>query len=123
MGVPFSREIEKASHHIDTLVPTVNIALWTIIWVSIILLILIATILVAFIALLITVNPDLERERKALVTPVLRALLKVPRVLVGMSSTEATSRREGERSERPSTRSEKRTNTEDEGVNLQGRRR
>jgi hypothetical protein len=83
MGVPFSHEVQKASQHIDHIAPTVKIALWTIICVSVILSILIATLLIAVIALLITVNPDLVEERKMLVTPALRAWLKLPSALVG----------------------------------------
>ncbi|KAH7407178.1 hypothetical protein BKA64DRAFT_705588 [Cadophora sp. MPI-SDFR-AT-0126] len=81
MGVPFSHEVQNASHHIDTIAPILRIALWTIICVSVILLFLISLIAVAFIALLITVNPDLVEERKRLVTPVLRACLQVPSML------------------------------------------
>jgi hypothetical protein len=99
MGVPFSHEVQNASHHIDTIAPIVKIALWTIICVSVILSLLIGTLLIAVVALLITVNPDLAEERKRLVTPVLRAWLKVPSMLVGISSIGAAPTREGERSE------------------------
>ncbi|PMD14132.1 hypothetical protein NA56DRAFT_755037 [Hyaloscypha hepaticicola] len=109
MGVPFSHEIQRASEHIDATVPTVKIALWTLTFVSISLLILIGALLLAVIGLLITVNPDLERERKALVTPVLRGLLTAPRLLVGASPESAAPRREFERSEKTAPSPEKRT--------------
>lgn len=38
-------------------------------------------------------NPDLAEERKELVTPVLRACLKVPRLLMGRSDGAPTSSR------------------------------
>jgi hypothetical protein len=77
MGVPFSHEILKAFHHVDTIAPIVKVAFWTLIFVSILPLVLIGSLLIAVVALLITVNPDLVEERKALVTPVLRVWLKV----------------------------------------------
>lgn len=114
MGLPYSHEIQRASEHIDAIVPTVKIALWTLTFVSISLLILIGALLLAVIGLLITVNPDLERERKALVTPVLRGWLTAPRLLVGALPASAASRREVERSERTAPRSAKRTTTANE---------
>jgi hypothetical protein len=114
MGVPYSHEIQKASDHIDAIMPTVKIALWILNFVSISLLILIGALFLAVIALLITVNPDLERERKALVTPVLRGWLTVPRLLVGASPAAAAPRGEFERSERTAPPSEKRTATANE---------
>src|SRR5450756_2119647 len=100
MGVPFSHEVQKASEHIDNIAPTVTAALRNIdsivpyvkfalvasILASIVLSILIGTLLIAVIALLITVNPDLEEERKRLITPVLRKWLNMPTTLVGFSS-------------------------------------
>jgi hypothetical protein len=114
MGVPYSHEIQKASEHIDAIMPTVKIALWTLTFVSIALLILIGVLLLAVIGLLITVNPDLERERRALVTPVLRGWLMVPCSLVGVLPAAAAPRREIERSEGTAPSFEKRTTAEDE---------
>ena len=136
MGVPFSHEVQKASEHIDNIAPTVVTALRNIdtivpyvkfalvasILASIILSILIVTLLIAVIALLITVNPDLAEERKRLVTPALKSWLKVPSMLVGNSPAAPTG--ESETAERRLTGIlEKRTNIEDKGVHLQGRRR
>ncbi|KAE9365287.1 hypothetical protein N431DRAFT_98401 [Stipitochalara longipes BDJ] len=138
MGVPFSHEIQKASEHIDNIAPTVitalrNVdtvvpyvenALWAITWASIILPFLIGALLLAVIALLITVNPDLEQERKLLVTPLLRICLKMPRVLLGISAAEATTRREREQPERGPTRDiDNRINIGDYAVHSQSRRR
>lgn len=109
MGVPFSHEIQKASQHIDNLAPTINLALWTIIWVSIIISFLIGALLLAVTAVLITVNPDLAEERRLLVTPVLKAWLKVPLTLAGRPG-EARLRKENDRLERVATGSfEKKT--------------
>jgi hypothetical protein len=136
MGVPFSHEVQKASEHIDNIAPTVVTAIRNIdttipyvkfalvanILASIIFSILIVTLLIAVIALLITVKPDLAEERKRLVTPVLRAWLKVPSVL--MRNSPATPTGESETGERCQTGIlENRPNTEDKGVHLQGRRR
>jgi hypothetical protein len=56
--------------------------------------------------------------------PVLRAWLKLPRVLVGTASVEVAPRREDERSEGTSTDSfEERIHIEDKGAYLQSRRR
>ena len=85
MGLPFLHEVQSASQHIDTIAPILRIALWTVICVSVILLFLIS---VAIIALLITVNPDLVEERKRFVTPVLRACLKVPSLLLEAKRSE-----------------------------------
>jgi hypothetical protein len=82
MGVPFSHEVQKASHHIDTITPILKSTLFAIKSACIIHMILFCIFLVAVIALLISVNPDLAQERKALVTPLLRLLV---RLLVGRS--------------------------------------
>jgi hypothetical protein len=102
MGVPFSREVQKASLHIDNIAPTVNLALWTIIWVSIIISFLIGALLIAITALLVTVNPDLAEERRFLVTPVLKVLLKIPLALVERPAGTGL-RREDDKSERSAT--------------------
>lgn len=114
MGIPYSHQIQKASEHIDAIVPIVKIALWTLTFVSISLLILIGALLLAVIALLITVNPNLERERKALVTPILRGWLTGPRLLVGALPASVAPRRVVERFERTAPRSAKRTTTANE---------
>ncbi|KAH8793756.1 hypothetical protein F5882DRAFT_516146 [Hyaloscypha sp. PMI_1271] len=138
MGVPFSHEVQKASEYIDNIAPTivttlrnidttvpyVKFALVANILVSIILTILIVTLLIAVIALLITVNPDLAEERKRLVTPVLRAWLNVPSMLVRNSPATVQHQPGNEkRGGRCQTGIlEDRTNIEDKGVHLQVRR-
>lgn len=102
MGIPFSHEVHNASRQIDLIAPIIKIALWTIICVSLILSLLISTLLITVVALLITVNPDLVEERKRFVTPILRALLKVPSMPVEFSSVGVASTREGERLEESS---------------------
>ena len=138
MGIPFSHEIQKASEHVDNIAPTVinalrNVddvvpyvksALWAIGWASIILPVLIGALLLAVIALLITVNPDLEQERKQLVTPLLRLCLKVPQALIGVSAAETVPGREREQPERVPTRDDRsRTTNGVDAVDSQSRRR
>ncbi|PMD30798.1 hypothetical protein L207DRAFT_519908 [Hyaloscypha variabilis F] len=104
MGMPFSREVQKASQHVENIAPYAVSALSAITWASIVLSFLIGALLLAVIALLITVNPDLEQERKLLVTPLLRVCLKVPRVLLGITAAETTTGREREQPERVPTK-------------------
>jgi len=93
MGIPFSHEdVQKVHRHIGTITSAVKFA-------CIIHVISFCILLVVVIALLISVNPDLAEERKALVTPLLRACLKVPRLLVGGSEGAPMPRR-GERLDR-----------------------
>ena len=103
MGVLFSHEVKNVSHHIDIIAPIIKTALRTITFVAIILSLLISTLLVAIVALLITVNPDMVEERKRLVTPALKACLKVPNMLVGISTIGGAPTREGEKPERSPT--------------------
>jgi hypothetical protein len=88
MGVPFSHEVQRASHHIDSIAPLAKIALITLTLASVIITILLVAILYALVALMITVNPDLVEERKRLVTPFFKAWLKVPAMLVGIPSAD-----------------------------------
>lgn len=119
MGLPFSHEVQKASAHIDSTVPYVKFALVAVVLASIIVPILIGTLLVAVLALLITVNPDLIAERQRLVTPVLKAWFKVPVMLVGNPSLTG----DDEKPESLTGILEKRTNVEDRGLHLQSQRR
>jgi len=85
MGVLFSREIHATFDHINATVPYLRFTLWIIILTLIICTVLFTGILVAIVALLISVNPDLSEERKTYVTPFLQALLRVPSKLCYMT--------------------------------------
>ena len=86
MGIPYSREINKAFEELnqaygqvtpliesayDVLETTKNISL-VLLAIQILTVLLLGLILLALVGLLITMNPDLDQERKELVTPVLR---------------------------------------------------
>ncbi|CZR68966.1 uncharacterized protein PAC_18867 [Phialocephala subalpina] len=76
MGVPFSQEVKTAVDVATDLATDLKshatTALYALILISVIHTFLLAIFLLAIIALLITVNPDLVEERKAFVTPVVR---------------------------------------------------
>jgi hypothetical protein len=86
MGIPYSREINKAFEELnqaygqvtpliesayDVLETTKNISL-VLLAIQVLTVLLLGLILLALVGLLITMNPDLDEERKELVTPVLR---------------------------------------------------
>lgn len=79
MGIPYSREINAAFESVTPLVAsayevletTKNIAVF-ITFLQIYAVITLTLILTALVGLLITTNPDLDKERKALVTPVMK---------------------------------------------------
>ena len=79
MGIPYSREINAAFNQVTPLVAsayevldtTKNIALF-LAGLQIVVAISLILILLAMIGLLFTLNPDLETERKELVTPVMK---------------------------------------------------
>ena len=81
MGIPYSREINSAFEQVTPLVAaayevlqtTKNIAILLAV-VQITTVVLLTLILVCLLGLLYTMNPDLETERKQLVTPVMRWL-------------------------------------------------
>ena len=79
MGIPYSKQINAAFESVTPLVAAAYETLSTVKDISLLLLaleicstIFLAIILVGIIALLFTVNPDLEKERKALVTPAMK---------------------------------------------------
>jgi hypothetical protein len=79
MGVPYSKEINAALSQVQPLVAAGFVVLRTTKNISILLMILqiltvllLCLILVAAFALILSVNPDLSAERKALVTPVMK---------------------------------------------------
>jgi hypothetical protein len=86
MGIPYSREINKAFEELnqaygqvtpliesayDVLETTKNISL-VLLAIQILTVLLLGLILLALVGLLITMSPDLDEERKELVTPVLK---------------------------------------------------
>lgn len=79
MGIPYSKQINLAFDQVSPLVTRVSAVLETtknisllLAFIQVLTVLLLALILVVLLALLVSVNPDLEAERKALVTPVLR---------------------------------------------------
>lgn len=80
MGVPYSKQIDLAFDQVGPFLQTAKfiiLALGTFqILATLALGFVLGLIFLALIALLITVNPDLEAERRAIVTPVLRMLTR-----------------------------------------------
>ncbi|KAJ4402554.1 hypothetical protein N0V91_007092 [Didymella pomorum] len=96
MGIPYSREINAAFEQVTPLVAAGFKVLRTTKNISIILAIIqvltvlfLGLILLALIALLYTVNPDLEEERRALITPTLKYYVHIS--LYGIIKTIFTS--------------------------------
>ena len=83
MGVPFSREVEIILGSMQDLKPIAATVLQTVRYVALLLLVLqiatmflLALLLAAVIALIVTMDPNLSGEREALVTPVLKWLVR-----------------------------------------------
>jgi hypothetical protein len=83
MGVPYSKEINAALDQVAPLVAAGFVVLRTTKNISILLaaiqiltVILLGLILAALVAILFTVNPDLAKERQAIVTPVMKWLAR-----------------------------------------------
>jgi nitrate/nitrite transporter NarK len=82
MGIPYSRQINTAFDQVAPLVTqgfqvletTKNIAI-LLAWIQVLTVVLLALILLALAALLVTMNPDLEKEREAYVTPIMKSLM------------------------------------------------
>jgi len=82
MGLPYSRQINEAFDQVTPLVAqgfqvletTKDIAI-LLAWIQVLTVALLALILSALIALLVSVNPDLEKDRQAFVTPIVRTLM------------------------------------------------
>ncbi|KAF1933256.1 uncharacterized protein M421DRAFT_685 [Didymella exigua CBS 183.55] len=96
MGIPYSREINAAFEQVTPLVAAGFEVLRTTKNISIILAIIqvltvlfLGLILAALIALLYTVNPDLEEERRILITPWLKYYAHL--TLLGFAKTSITS--------------------------------
>lgn len=86
MGAPYSKEIEQALDKATPLVATAQQVLEQTKYLAAALLVLqivstviVGLILVCLLALLITLNPDLEDERRAMVTPAVRRATRVLR--------------------------------------------
>ncbi|KAF2126520.1 hypothetical protein P153DRAFT_346353 [Dothidotthia symphoricarpi CBS 119687] len=84
MGIPYSREINAAFDQVTPLVAAGFEVLQTTKNISILLAVIqvltvffLALILLALIVLLYCVNPDLEHERQALITPTLRYIANI----------------------------------------------
>lgn len=79
MGIPYSKQINAAFDQVTPLVAagfevlqtTKNISI-LLAAIQIVTVVILGAILLTLVALLISVNPDLEAERTAIVTPVLR---------------------------------------------------
>ena len=79
MGIPYSREINQAFEQVTPLVAagfevletTKNIAV-ALFFIEIFSAVILTLVLLALIGLLFTLNPDLEHERKVLVTPAMK---------------------------------------------------
>ena len=82
MGIPYSRQINSAFDQVTPLVAqgyrvletTKNIAILLAL-IQVLTVALLSSILTALIALLVTMNPDLAKERDAFVTPVMKILV------------------------------------------------
>lgn len=121
MGIPFSHEVKTAVNLATDLATELKshatTALYALIFISVIHTFLLAIFLLAVIALLVTVNPDLVEERKAFVTPVVRWLLLPMRGWSGLFTT----RMGGERKRSEGVESEYKA--ANEGTKSQRRRR
>ena len=79
MGIPYSRQIHAAFDQVtplvaagfDVLQTTKNISI-LLAAIQVITVVILALILLAMLGLLITMNPDLDAEREAVVTPVVK---------------------------------------------------
>jgi hypothetical protein len=84
MGIPYSKQINAAFDQVTPLVAsgfqvletTKNIAV-LLAFIEVFIFILLGLILIALFILLVTVNPDLEEERRELVTPMVKWTLKM----------------------------------------------
>ncbi|KAH7014525.1 uncharacterized protein B0I36DRAFT_50337 [Microdochium trichocladiopsis] len=91
MGIPYSKQINLAFDQVTPLVAegfqvldtTKNIAV-VLLWLEILSALIIALNLVCLVAVLITLNPDLEEERRALVTPAVRWVARETWKVVGV---------------------------------------
>jgi len=83
MGVPYSKEITLALNQVDPLVKQGIKVLDTTVKIAIVLgicqllvIVLLGLVLVALLAILVTMNPDLAKERQAFVTPVIKLIIE-----------------------------------------------
>ena len=101
MGVPYSQEIRAAVDQVTALVAAVQTTKNIFILlaaVQVIKVVLLALILLVTLALLITVNPDLEDERAAVVTPVMKWIIhRLSNFFPAMHSQKDLERRKADR--------------------------
>ena len=78
MGVPYSKQIDLAFDQVGPFLQTAKYIFYLFgvfhVFATLILGLLLGSILLALVALLISINPDLDAERRAIVTPVLRRI-------------------------------------------------
>jgi hypothetical protein len=107
MGIPYSKEINKAFQELnqaygqvtplvasayDVLETTKNISL-LLLAIEVLTVVLLGLMLLALIGLLITMNPDLDEEKRELVTPVLRWIagwVRIGKIAIGWTGTICT---------------------------------
>lgn len=76
MGFPHSKEINVALQTFETVIQKMKYISICLAFFHILLVVFLALILAALLGLLITVNPDLEHERRILVTPTMKRMVK-----------------------------------------------
>jgi len=84
-----AKEVDHVGNVIDQVVPIIDQVLYTtknvavvLLWLGILVALVVALNLVCLVAILITLNPDLEEERRALVTPVVRSIARRTKTVV-----------------------------------------
>jgi hypothetical protein len=76
MAFLFSKEIEMGQTLLQTVLQTTKIVGLVLFSLQVITAVLLSLLLIAIIALIITVNPGLVEEREALVTPAIKMLVR-----------------------------------------------
>lgn len=74
MGVPYSKEVDIVLSSVQDLLGTVNYVAITLVILHITIVFLLILLLTAVIALIFTMDPNLSKEREALVTPSMKWL-------------------------------------------------
>ncbi|KAH8906463.1 hypothetical protein BR93DRAFT_969655 [Coniochaeta sp. PMI_546] len=108
MGVPYSKQIELAFDQVGPFLQTAKYTFFLLcafqVLATLFLGFILSLILIALLALLITVNPDLDTERRAIVTPMMKGMTMWLGPLSGTSdpgvTAEPASRRRWEKSDK-----------------------
>jgi hypothetical protein len=105
MGVPYSKQIDVAFDQVGPFLQTAKYISFLLaafhVFTTLVLCLTLSLILLALLALLITVNPDLEAKRRAIVTPALRRLTRwMVRTPNPRARVDTASHRRSERSEK-----------------------